>query len=299
MSNAVNITAGIVAQTIEKRISSSMDDVEQHETNNGIYTNSSDIELVNDGSRGDQTIGLRFTGLTIPQAATINNAYIQFTTDETSSGATNLTIRGQNTDDAPAFTTSVNNVSNRITTAAFVNWNPPAWNSVGQSGLNQRTPGINAIIQEIVNRPGWNSGNDIAIIITGTGERTAESYDGVSGSAALLHIEYTAGGGTDPGDGACSTVQIDFNDFESGYGIWNDGGSDCTRYATTYADSGSYAIRLRDNSSSSYTNIPIALIYPILRKLPSVFHTSATVWTIAVKISSCSSLQMEEVLILR
>ena len=250
-SNAVNITvsvAGPPTQTIEKRIAGSMDDVEQDGTNGSMYTNSSDIELVNDGSAGDQTIGLRFTGLNIPQGATINNAYIQFTTDETSSGSTNLTIRGQDVNDAPAFTTSTNNVSGRTTTSASVNWNPPAWNSVGASGSAQRTSGIESIVQEIVNRPGWSSGNDMVMIITGTGERTAESYDGVPNSAALIHIEYSTGGG-------CSTVQVDFHDFESGYGIWNDGGSDCSRISsTTYANSGSYSLRLRDDSSSSFTD---------------------------------------------
>ncbi len=51
------------------------------------------------------------------------------------------------------------------------------------------------------------------------------------------------------GGGACSYVNIDFEDFESGWGIWNDGGSDCARinYAP-YASSGSITIRIRDNS---------------------------------------------------
>ncbi len=46
------------------------------------------------------------------------------------------------------------------------------------------------MIQEIVTRPGWASGNSLAIIITGTGHRTAEAYDGVPARAPLLHIEY-------------------------------------------------------------------------------------------------------------
>jgi hypothetical protein len=52
--------------------------------------------------------------------------------------------------------------------------------------------------------------------------------------------------------GGCSTIQIDFENFESGWGIWNDGGSDCYRnnYAP-YASSGSYTIRIRDNSGNA------------------------------------------------
>ena len=54
--------------------------------------------------------------------------------------------------------------------------------------------------------------------------------------------------------GGCSYVAIDFHDFESGLGIWNDGGSDCARVRySTAANSGQYTIRLRDNTSSSTT----------------------------------------------
>jgi len=54
---------------------------------------------------------------------------------------------------------------------------------------------------------------------------------------------------------------IDSEDFESGFGIWNDGGSDVRRSAndSSYANSGTYCIRLRDNSgtASSMTTDPI------------------------------------------
>jgi hypothetical protein len=45
---------------------------------------------------------------------------------------------------------------------------------------------------------------------------------------------------------------IDFNDFESDWGKWNDGGSDARLDKDpATAKIGSYAIRLRDNTSSS------------------------------------------------
>lgn len=55
------------------------------------------------------------------------------------------------------------------------------------------------------------------------------------------------------GGGGCSNVTIDSHNFESGWGIWNDGGSDCRRSSNDagYANSGNYCVRLRDNSSSS------------------------------------------------
>ncbi|MHC4594282.1 MAG: hypothetical protein ACYS19_04980, partial [Planctomycetota bacterium] len=62
--------------------------------------------------------------------------------------------------------------------------------------MDQRTPNISSIIQEIVNRGDWWSGNDLVIIIDGTGEREAESYEGANGHGDLtlapyIHIEYS------------------------------------------------------------------------------------------------------------
>jgi hypothetical protein len=50
----------------------------------------------------------------------------------------------------------------------------------------------------------------------------------------------------------CAYSIINSEDFESGWGIWNDGGSDSYRAPnSTYATTGTYSMRLRDNSTSS------------------------------------------------
>ena len=46
------------------------------------------------------------------------------------------------------------------------------------------------IIQEIVNRAGWASGNALALLIDGTGTRTARAEDKDPVLAPKLHIEY-------------------------------------------------------------------------------------------------------------
>ncbi len=55
------------------------------------------------------------------------------------------------------------------------------------------------------------------------------------------------------GGGGCTDTDINFNNFDSSWGIWNDGGSDCRRSANdaAYAYSGNRCVRLRDNTSSS------------------------------------------------
>ena len=68
-----------------------------------------------------------------------------------------------------------------------MDWVPPSWTSAGDAGVAQRTPDLSPLIQEIVDRPGWAPGNSIALIITGTGHREAESFNG--GFPPVLHIE--------------------------------------------------------------------------------------------------------------
>jgi len=42
-----------------------------------------------------------------------------------------------------------------------------------------------------VGRSGWVSGNSVVLIITGSGKRVAEAYDGAPAAAPVLHVEYT------------------------------------------------------------------------------------------------------------
>ena len=175
----------------EVRISDSDDDAEQF-ADGDRYRNSSDLELAYEGSKA-QHIGLRFAGLDIPQGVTITNAYVQFTVDETDGGAASRTIHGQDAATAAAFSETHFDITARPTTPASVAWAPPAWNDVGEAGLDQRTPDLTAIVQEIVARPDWQSGNALALVLSGTGTRTAESYNGSASQAPLLHVEWTPG----------------------------------------------------------------------------------------------------------
>jgi hypothetical protein len=59
-----------------------------------------------------------------------------------------------------------------------------------EAGPAQQTPDLAGVVQEIVDRPGWANGNSLAVIVTGTGRRTAEAFDGSRSAAPLLHIEY-------------------------------------------------------------------------------------------------------------
>jgi len=171
----------------EVRVAASSDDAEEN-SSGSVNLTSSDLELVEDSS--NQTVGMRFNTITIPKFSQIIDAYIQFQVDEVSSGSTNLSVRGEAQDNPGTFTTSNRNISLRIKTSSSISWSPLPWTVEGQAGIDQRTPDLSPIIQEIVNRSGWMEGNSLVIIINGSGVRTAEAYDGTHSGAPLLHIEY-------------------------------------------------------------------------------------------------------------
>ncbi|HEY2955734.1 MAG TPA: PKD domain-containing protein [Candidatus Eisenbacteria bacterium] len=172
---------------VEKRVAASADDAEES-SSGSVKVNDSDLELIHDTS--DQTVGMRWPGLAIPRGAIIRSAYIQFSAKESQSEVTSLTLRAQAADNPATFTNNTRDVSSRTRTTASTTWSPVAWTS-GEVGANQSTPNLGAVIQEVVNRTGWASGNAIAIIVTGTGHRTAWAYDGNHGAAPLLHVEYS------------------------------------------------------------------------------------------------------------
>jgi subtilisin family serine protease len=180
--------ATAVPAVVERRVATGRDDAEE-EASGAVDLSSSDLELVDDD--GPQTVGLRFAGLAIPRGARITSAWVQFQADEAQSVGTNLVIHGQASDHAATFATTTRNLSSRPRTTESVAWSPAAWSVVGATGAGQRTPDLANVIQAIVDRGGWTSGNALALLITGAGHRTAESYEGRAAGAPLLHVEFT------------------------------------------------------------------------------------------------------------
>jgi len=88
----------------------------------------------------------------------------------------------------------------------MVHWSPGEWRK-SASDAQQRSPDISLVIQEIVSRPGWSAGNSLALLIDGSGRRTAESVDGERDSAAQLLVEYrTTQSGSEPSSSLVPTI---------------------------------------------------------------------------------------------
>ena len=173
-------------------ILASSDDAEESSYDGHVNISSSDLEMVID--RGEvQVVGLRFGPLAVPPAALIQHAYLQFTVDERGQGESLLKIFGEATPDAEPFVAEPWDITSRPPTSAFVEWSPGRWNSRGDQEAEQRTNDLAPVIQEIVDGPGWASGNALALFIEGTGSRTAVSWDGNARQAPRLIIRYAAG----------------------------------------------------------------------------------------------------------
>jgi len=170
---------------ISIRVGSGNDDAEERLSTGYMSLSSSDLEFVRDGN--DQEIGIRFNSIEIPQGSTISSANLTFVIDEKYTQETNLNIFAHDTDNSPTFTNTDYNITGREKTSNSVQWNSLLSPDVGETLIS---PNIKTVIQEIINRQGWSSGNSITIIINGSGLRTVESYNGDSQKAPLLRIRY-------------------------------------------------------------------------------------------------------------
>ncbi|MFM1876230.1 MAG: hypothetical protein RL266_1967 [Bacteroidota bacterium] len=123
----------------------------------------------------------------------------------------------------------------------------------------------------------------------GSSSSTAAGLAAGSYSVTVTDVNgCTAASGVTVGEdcGGCTYVSIDNNNFEGGWGIWNDGGGDVAIVSNaTYANSGSYTIELRDNSGlfsatttsnldlSSFSELTIAFSY-----YPTSMETGEDFW---------------------
>lgn len=116
------------------------------------------------------TSGFRFPNVTLPQGAQIAEAYLEFTVDGPYSDDLTIAFYGENRGNAQPFS-SFSRPENRLLTQASAVWHIPA-SDHWELGQIRTSPDLTAIVQEIVNRPDWASGNALAIIVKNAGTAT-------------------------------------------------------------------------------------------------------------------------------
>jgi hypothetical protein len=193
-----------VVQSI--RVRANEDDAEQE-------LRADDLDGASDLDLGVVPVGVRFTNVTIPSDAFIMSAAIQFTADANFAGDNtaplDLNVFAVAAADAPSFGSDFVPLTALSRTIASVGWVVPPWQQQ-QTTAAQRTPNLAAVVQEVVDTPGWKTGNSIAIIFTGSGgRREAESHNGNPARAALLELSYIVG--TSQGFDVCMPPDINPN----------------------------------------------------------------------------------------
>lgn len=139
-----------------------------------------------------------FTNITILQGATIISATLEYGLAESGGGTTNAQIAAQDTSNAvsPTNTSEFTTKQSNLTTAR-VNWNAVPH---GDWGTEITSPSIVTIIQEIVNRGDWTSGNAINMWVGDNASpafshTTYFTYD-CNGCGKLPTLTITYSGGT-------------------------------------------------------------------------------------------------------
>lgn len=127
-------------------------------------------------------LAFRFQSVSIPQGSNIQDAYITVESDTTDATLGIAFIDGEQIDDSPAFGV----IAGRERTDAQRAWSMPAFTM----GNTFDSADLSNIIREIVNRPGWASGQSLTLFMNGFGSRVIRMCE--SGATIDLSINYVA-----------------------------------------------------------------------------------------------------------
>ncbi|MCB9245806.1 MAG: T9SS type A sorting domain-containing protein [Flavobacteriales bacterium] len=190
-TRAIQATDTITQNGLPVPVSS--DDAEQeNDAIDALYDD--DLDAGWEGAAEDQNIlstGLRFRDVEIPQGVRIDSAFLIFHSHEAklATDVCNLNIFADDTDDALTFN-ETDLITDRPKTTAQVTWviDEP-W------GLwtEHKSVDLSAVIQEIVDRSGWQSGNSLALILQGENQGPSDDEN----AREMESFENIA----DPGDG--------------------------------------------------------------------------------------------------
>ena len=186
---------------VDIRVIDDRDDAEELVASGSAWSESGDLDIgsLDVGGVDPTIIGVRFQNVAVPQGATITNAYIEFEAYDSDNEVASYTIQGQASDHAWQYTNGT--YGGFIAADNFDISGRPYGVSVAWQGADMAswtgsskyvTPDLSSIVQEIVNRPGWSSGNAMAFKVEGTGKRDARSRDNTSSNAPRLVIEFDA-----------------------------------------------------------------------------------------------------------
>ncbi len=152
----------------------------------------------------DNNAFLRYQNVSIPQGATITNATLTFTARATNSSALpSFRIFLNDVDNAVAPTSMAQYVA-LVRTSAFVNSVLSPWTV----DMTYVSSDVSTVIQEVIDRPGWSSGNALMVLVTDESatdngqSRSFYSFNNSMATSVGIDITYSSGSASLPGNRA-------------------------------------------------------------------------------------------------
>lgn len=190
---------GCMEKTAVAQVQSNIDDAIEFNINGSIYSGSNNIEFPNVryGNNYYRVLSrLRFQNLQIPNGAEIKSASISLKSNSSYSGSFGVDIKAEARDNALELSGSRNWISNQPTGSQDVRWNISSANDTWSDGVDVDSPDIARLVEEVVNRPGWELSNDIAFQISAasgtsfSSRRRFDSFDYSRTAAPKLKVVY-------------------------------------------------------------------------------------------------------------
>ena len=172
-------------------------------------------------TRGDSWVGLRFTELDIPAGAEINFANVEFVSDNEYDNDLQINIYGAANDgikkedpsgvsfgdknfrneegNSKGYISGIGYPEKNFPLTEKVFWEFQAGNENDKllsEGARFKTPNLKTIIQEIIARPGWQSGNSLVLLFhkapnSPANERGFYAYDADNGNPPTLRVYWS------------------------------------------------------------------------------------------------------------
>ncbi len=120
-----------------------------------------DLSLTANFGNNDE-VGLRFQNIDVPKGAEIVDAFLRLTPSETTTDLSKITITSQSANNAATFTSGVDNIGSRARNSTVSYWTPT---TVLEKDKTVRVDLNPKMIQEVVDRIGWVSGNAMAFFL--------------------------------------------------------------------------------------------------------------------------------------
>ena len=174
--------------TITTQISFWKDDVNEDGTN--YVPGGTTVFLGTGATVGGGYTGLRFNNVNIPTGANITSAHLEVVPPANAWIQLKFDIYSEASGSSAPFL-SVNRPSQRNLTSLKVSHSSDVfWKGGSTVSLNE----MKNVIQEVVNRPDWQSGNSLSVILKGTGgawsRKFVNSYEASASIAPKLVVTY-------------------------------------------------------------------------------------------------------------